>query len=73
MIQSFYPRVYDQVRLDVKLFKVWVSQMTIPLLHLIRFVQVLQSRLCDVNPANGENTNVACYGDDMTLMIQYAA
>lgn len=48
-----HPGVDDQVRADVHLLQVGVALLAMPVLHLVRLVQVAQRRLGDVHPAGG--------------------
>ena len=57
--RASYPGVDDQVGADVHLFEVRVPLLPVPVLHLVRLVQVLQRRLCDVHPARGDQSQTA--------------
>lgn len=54
-----YPGVDDQVGPDVHLFQVGVPLLPVPLLHLVRLVQVAQGGLCDVHPAGQDPSQAA--------------
>lgn len=42
--------------MDVHLLQVGVPLLPVPVLHLIRLVQVVQRGLCDVHPAGGDTS-----------------
>lgn len=52
--EPWYPGVDDQVGADVHLLQVGVPLLPVPVLHLIRLVQVLQRGLCDMHTAAGD-------------------